>query len=277
MRVDVLQAVAICCHGNVYLANPAQERLTEMHGSNSTFRTVYEVAFERRGVSSARPGMAPEGTAAWLKGLGAEGVDHLVMSLQKCSLDAAKQGTDQWGIIADGDRGCEIWQPLWRSRSLGNNDATPWRVLYNGERFNRWSLTPIPTSEEAESKLAAALTMAHEFCLERHLTALAQPLLRCSELQSAGNPEMIGFPDLAPAEYPRPARALIASALRVILVVSSSAWNPDIAGEDYKAEFLCNTLRLWHGACLALEAAASSGLTWAEPTTAPAHPRLEAS
>jgi hypothetical protein len=270
MRSDVLQAAALCCFGNAYLSNSETEKAPELLGQNSTFKQVYELAFVRKRSLALAP--EPESTAAWLRQLKAEGVDRLFLYLDQCSYDSKKQGLDPWGVIADGDRGCELWTPGWKARSMGKEDATPYRVIYTSDRFNRWSLTPLAPLCDAHEKMTKALTLARQFAFSQHMMQLLPPIDRCIELHKQGNLDLIGCGDLCPDGYPEAGRVLLASVLRMQLIVGSHLWAINDKDPAIQAEFSVNTQRLWHAGMVCLTSATALGSIPMElPTALRAH------
>ncbi len=278
MRTDVLQAAALCCHGNAFLSDRDADRAPELSGTNSTFRAIHEVVFSHRASKLPIADPDQESTAAWFNKLKQEGVERIVLTLDQCSLDPSKQADDKWGLITDGGRGCEIWESTWKRRTVGDStDATPWRVLYASERFNLWSLKASSNVDEAKTKLASATVMARDFLFSQNVKNLAAPLDRSVSLQAQGNEEMIGFPDLCPVSFSKEAKVLLAASLRVILIMNSTLWTSQTLSPEATALFRVNSLRLWHGACLALETAAITGQIEAVRPSHLGSTRLEAS
>jgi hypothetical protein len=118
-------------------------------------------------------------------------------------------------------------------------------------------MTPAPTVEDAEDKMLAALKLAADFCLANSLDAAHRTLQRCLMMSEERNDEMLGVPDICPEGYDPRARALLAAALRVVIVLNSSVWNVEAVSEAERPEFSCNTLRMWHASMLGLEAASA--------------------
>ena len=252
MRVDILQAFAICGYGNQYLLDSTQEKAPELRVSHTTFKTVYEVAFERKGMGQ---GYAAEGVSTWLKRLRAEGVERLGMIVSNCGMES-KATDESWGILTDSEKGLELWQPTWKKK-LGNlNEAAPWLVVYNGERFNRWNLTAPMSVEQADSKLREALENASQKLSAMGFTNLSAPLQKCLELHDQHSTEAIGIPDLCPPTMPPAYRALACSAMRIMLVINRGTWTTSV----HSVEIRSHMTMLWTGAMFGLEAtAAASG------------------
>lgn len=262
MRADVLQTVAICCYGNAYLLGDDAEAAPELLSANTSFKTSYEVLFERKGTgfSAQTSGKMAIGTAPWLRRLRSEGVERLQLCLNRCDPDFSRQNASPWGITADGKLGLELWQPAWKARVVGGyNDASPWKVTYSGERFSRWSLSVPRKPEQASTLLSEAVRGASEFCTKKGVPQLALALDRCSVLQDHGNAELLGFPDLAPAVYPIEARQLFAATIRCMLVMHSGAWAPTaFESKEDQAEFAAATQTLWEALMIALEAGSAA-------------------
>lgn len=252
MRVDILQAFAICGYGNQYLQDPGTDKAPEMRVGHSTFKTVFEVAFERKGMNQ---GYAAEGVSTWWKRLRSEGVERLGMIVSNCGIES-KPDDEAWGILTDSEKGLELWRPTWKRRVGDLNDTSPWRVTYTGERFNRWNLTPPMTIEHADAKLHEALERCSNRLTEMGFGTLAAPLHRCLELHDQKSTEAIGLPDLCPPTMPAAQRALACSAMRTMLVINSGSWSS--IGQS--AEIRSQMTILWTGAMFGFEAvAAASG------------------
>lgn len=250
MRVDILQAFAICGYGNQYLLDKAQEKAPELRVGHSTFKTVYEVAFERKGMGS---GYAAEGVSTWLKRLRSEGVERLSLIVSSCGIES-KPGDEPWGILTDSERGLELWQSAWKRRVGNLNDPSPWRVVYTGDRFNRWNLTPVLSVQSADEKLRDALENAAKKLSEMGFSNLSAPLAKCLELHNQHSTEALGIPDLCPSTMPPAYRALACSAMRVMLVINSGTWTTSVQSVDIRTQMTM----LWTGAMFAFEAAASA-------------------
>lgn len=274
MRSDVLQASALCYYGNAYLSGATGEA-PELRSSHSTFKQVYDLAFHRTG--GLTYDAAPEATAQWFKRLKDEGVERLRLNLEQCSRDAARQGSDDWGIIVDGDRGCEIWKPEWKRRSWDTTDATPYRVTYTGRRYSRWSLLSPVDTETAHEKMGKALSLAGQFAFSQHMTQISPVFERCVGLHAARSCDMLGVPDLCPEGFPKAGLALVASVLRIQLVLNSNYWAVNDTDPPIQATFAVNSLRLWHAGMLCLESAATMDLHEQAPPMDRAVPRSEAS
>lgn len=274
MRVDLLQSVALCCYGNEYLSDPESVPIPELHPVTCAFRTSYEIAFERRGGATTLD-MVPESTSAWFKQLRFDGAEKLFLNLEKCALEPTKQGEDKWGVAVDGDRSCELWQPSMRMRSYDKMDATPCLVVHYGERFNRWSLGPTRSKTDAAVAYVENFNATREICFKNRFESLIAPLDRCLALHTEANQEMGGFKDLCPANYPGDAKALLASALRALALVSSPTWNQQNVLPESKVDFANATLKVWRASRSAFEAAATSGLQKEAPSTAHGYPLQE--
>lgn len=248
MRVDILQAFAICGYGNQFLLDPTQEKAPELRVGHSTFKTVYEVAFERKGMGQS---YAAEGVSTWLKRLRAEGVERLSMVLTPCGMES-KASDEAWGILTDSEKGLELWQPTWKKRIGSLTDVTPWLVVYAGDRFNRWNLTPPMSVTAAEQKLREALESAGRKLGDMGFGNLSSPLQKCLELHDKRSTEAIGIPDLCPQTMDINQRALACSAMRIMLVISSGTWSTSVQSVEIRSHMTM----LWTGAMFALEATA---------------------
>jgi hypothetical protein len=223
------------------------DKPSELRVTNSTFKQVCEVGFERRGIAA---NYGSEGVSPWLKRIRHEGVDRLALLFKNCEPDAKAQSS-AWGILTDSERGLELWQPSWRKR-LGSHphDLTPWLVVYSGERFNRWNLKPPAPVEVAAEGLVQSLEELIKACQRGQVAGkLKQPLTWCLDQHRQQNVEMMVAPDLCPSQFPVPLQALVASALRAMHLMSNPAWN----GEGDAAVIRTDLAHLWTSAMMVLE------------------------
>jgi len=246
--MDVLQAFAVCAYGNRFLQDSTIDRPSEMRVQHSTFKTVIEVGFERKGIGA---NYGSEGVAPWLKRMRHEGVERLSILVAGCEPETKGQ-TAPWGILSDSERGLELWQPLWRKRmNTHPHDLTPWLVVYSGDRFNRWNLTPPAPLEAAHTRISSTLESLLMGCQRGNFSSqLKQPLTRCLELHNQGDTQVMVTPDLCPPGFPPELQALVASAVRITVLAKSPLWTdcevaPTVVQHEVGA--------LWTSAMVALE------------------------
>lgn len=236
MRADVLQVVALACHGQATLARESNSP-PELLG-NSTFATTYEVTFERPASGRLAPGVIADAPGPWFRRLAKEGVSKLWVSLVECPFDPLAD-SEPWGVLSDGDVGLEMWRPFWTKRLGSHRDGPAWRVTYTATRFNRWSLSSPFALEEVQSALASAI---------RHC-APAHPLL--TKL-AAGRDEP--FDDLYPTAWPQAHRNLGTLAARVARLLRSPSWADVLeSGQMSPALYLDVSQELWRPTLMALE------------------------
>lgn len=265
MRADVLQVVAICCHGNAYLSSQDVEGAPELVGVNRTFRAVHECVFERFATGVYGKGLTPvaAGTGPWLRRLRAEGVERIYLSLGQCALQNAEG--ENWGIVTDGNHGLELWRPAWKVRPIAFSDSPSWKIRYTAERLNRgmWRY-PKPVAESWEELLRSVET-ALTFCKSNASYSMRAPLERCHQLQTQGKRETPGFPDLYHESMPLEAQKLCSAAMMSMLVICSSMWGPDLlTNRSAKEELGSLTDSIWRAAMTAFE---SATCLEAEPTS----------
>lgn len=267
MRADVLQAVALCCHGNAYLARGEGHPAPELLGHNRAFGGVEEVIFERTPMAFGRQGATipvADATAPWLRRLAHEGVFRLELKFSKCNFDPSKREPGSWGIVSDGDVGLEIWQPVRKARVVHYGEPPVWRVRYSSQRTQRWSLGTTIDLERARAMLASGLQEALAFASEGGGMAMRVALERCFDLHKAASSEMLGFDDVTPEPLPEQNHKLLASATRALVVIGSHAWDRSAVAEHNQCRFELTTQLLWKCSLTAFEAAVNTRATASE-------------
>jgi hypothetical protein len=262
MRADVLQAVAICCHGNPFLAQ-GENGAPELFGHNRAFGGVEEVTFDRTPAAFSRKGSTipvATGTAPWMRRLAHEGTLRLELRLSRCAYEPAKREPGSWGILTDSDVGLEIWQPVWKARVVSYGERPVWKVKYTSTRTQRWSLGNTVHVQPASEMLASALVEANAFCKDAGTPTMRLAIDRCSDLHREGRLEMPGFEDLTAEPLPDPNQALLASAVRCVLVLGSPAWDRSAIAEHDQCRLELTSQLLWKCSLTAFESAVN---TWA--------------
>lgn len=256
MRVDVLQAVAICCYGNAFLSGATGGRAPELLGCHSTFRGASDLIFERgSGMKNLTGGNLAEGTSPWFRRLQSEGVESLRLCLDRCGLSTSGE-EDGWGIMSDGDVGLELWQPVWKSRFARYGESALAKITYSSTRFSRWGLADAADFIDAGTELIDALEEGLELCRLFGLDEISEWLLKCVVYYRSGEVSCPGFPDLLPQSIPNEQRVLSSASVRALLVLSSSAWTEATAADETSAALHPITMRIWKGALRGFEAAA---------------------
>jgi hypothetical protein len=256
MRSDVLQAVAICCHGNAFLQNAGGTRAPELFGANATFQPVLDLCFERNSGGAHVNGKLAIGTSPWLRRMQAEGVESLKLHLGKAAIDPEQRNESGWGIVSDGKVGVELWQPTWKGRLTRYDQPTTWSVTYVSSRFSRWTLVPSLDRHSAYAKMNGALQGALELARDAGRADLIEPLAQSLMLQFKAAHVTQDFNDLYPPTMCSEAKQLCAVALRSVLILSSAAWAEALITADERAEeFACVTQVLWQAALAGFESA----------------------
>ncbi|MBI1755685.1 MAG: hypothetical protein HYR64_01080 [Fimbriimonas ginsengisoli] len=256
MRSDLLQAAALCCHGNVFLSC----------GDPSADQAIFVLpprlassSFER---TSSTEGVHQRNTPAeWLVLMREEGVKALRLDLEGCAFGGQRATGETWGLLTSGQTGLEIWEPRQATEAEPEIENIP---SFAARRLHPWSLRRPPTLDEAHQKLAEALSRAQEFCNHGVHRSMALPLDRCVQMHLSHCEDLAAWAELFPPLFAGLARAEMASAIRTLTVLSSPAWAHQQIGEEQQPELVATTMKLWHAARLALEAA-SAVTEWCAP------------
>jgi hypothetical protein len=251
MRLDVLQAFALCSHGQPFLRD-ATDRQPEVLRQNPAYRSVYELAFERTG-RGLQAGSVGEGSGPWLRRLKSEDVTALRLHLQPCGFT---QATDagEWGIISDGNRGTELWHPQTKARFMGRNDATPHQVVFVSTRFSRWNMPQTMTLSGAAQRLALAVDEGLKMLRSYGNTSLLIALEHSYEMSVLGRTGSSPDEEVIHPDAPVEAQQLYHCALRVAKVTLEPGWPK--AGADENVS--CARKNLWSAAMASFEAAAAA-------------------
>lgn len=262
MRTDVLQAIAICLHGNAYLADPEADRASGLLGSNTLFKSVFEVNFERKPFGSRNILSLGSSVAPWLRRLKSEDVQQLRLYLSKVPCPCDKLPDGLWGIVTDGDTGTELWTSHWKGRLVRYDEPPSWKVTYQGDRFLRWSMADPPASDVLLGAMHKDWTELHHQALRIGNPEIAELCDRSLQLQASGNASCPGFPDLLPPSLQESSRKISAAAVRAILCVGSGAWTNALKQRE-AAEFCLATRQLWSTSLACFESVAYLG-EWAK-------------
>lgn len=159
-----------------------------------------------------------------------------------------------WGIVTDGDRGLELWQPHWKPRVLGRDDPSPFQVSFVGSRYNRWSIAGGLSLESASQQLLTSIEKAASESDLRGFINVSIPLRKTIELFESQKVELVAFSDALTPSMSQEAGLLAVTAIRTCLVIGSNLWQgsftkSDVIGCEIAAE-------VWKSAMVALESAA---------------------
>lgn len=267
MRTDVLQAIAICLHGNAYLADPQADRACEMLGSNTLFKSVFEIAFERRPIGSRTIVTLGNSVAPWLRRVRAEDVQQLRLFLTKipCPMDKLPDGP--WGIVTDGDSGTEIWQPQWKGRLVRYDEPPSWKVTYAADRFLRWSMSDPPAPTKVLRSLGQSWADLQDIAHRLGNAEIVDLCDRCGQLQQQGSVACPGYPDMIPATLDAESTQVSAAAVRAIICIGGTAWTNALRQRE-AAEFCLATRQLWRTSLSCFESVAHKGV-WSKATQLP--------
>ncbi|MBS1716352.1 MAG: hypothetical protein JSS72_01315 [Armatimonadetes bacterium] len=267
MRQDVLQAVALCSFGNQFFRS-GEDRGPELRLTNANFKTACEIGFERGPEAGILAGTAADGTSSWFRRMKHEGAENLVLALANCPY-MQNDPRGPWGVMIETDRGTEIWQPTWKLRSVGDNDATPWRVTYLAKKANRWDVkNPLPP-QEAAAKIESVCKEAIAN-LEPTQPTFSAALARCLYFFNSGNDDLNGVLDLYASGTESWGRVLFSMAVRLGTLLQSKNWKQVYSESGADSSFSAITNTLWELAMTTFEAAM---IATGEIETALAQPR----
>lgn len=263
MRLDVLQAAAIALHGNAYLGDPNRDRPTEMLGSHSTLRNVFEIAFVRdHTVGRNLAGRVAHGVAPWLRRLRKEGVSSMRLLVTPRPRVAPDDGEGPtWGLITDGDSGTELWRPSWHGKAVRFNEKPSWNVLYTSSRFSRWYIPEPPSIPEALEQLERSLLHAHVMGSRLGLGGIQDLVEVAMAHQRRGSTLMPGFTDLCPKEASPDVQKGAAAALRTLVILSAGPWTDALENPE-AGRFAESSDMLW---TMALQLFESCAFDCAQP------------
>lgn len=151
MRADVLQIIALSSHASAYLRGEAKDA-PELLGVHSSFAGVQHLEFDRPSKGHAG-GLVANSVGPWLRRLKSESAEGLQVWLRGLPFSMSTPYDKDYGVLTDGDRGLELWRPIWQRRSA-IAEAGPSRnnVAYVSTRIQR-SVIPSPVSLEESSEL----------------------------------------------------------------------------------------------------------------------------
>ena len=218
MRTDLTLILALAAKGNAFLRG-AEGRMEVLAGHPS-FSRFHDLAFVRQ--TGLGGDIVAEGSLPWFRRLRNEGIGRIRPSLAGLRFD---KGTDSpWGLLTEGDRGLEIWVPGIGRRFQGHDDLQPLRLTMTSGRFDRWSLKPPLSVEEAGERLLAALSVARETLEGTGQTAVASAMEKFENLHRMECPDTTGellpiLGDLQPCAIP-----LFSSAARLLTLLETTGW-----------------------------------------------------
>jgi hypothetical protein len=262
----VAQAIALATHANLFLRERSTEPL-ELVGSHSSFRTTFEVTFDRVGPGS-RPFPLADGTAPWYRRLQKEGVNRMWLVIYPWESEKAARVAGipdpRWGLVTEGDVGMEMWAPDWTIRPGINpkQEAAPWRVSWQAEKCGRTVLKGDDPFDRIASDLEeavaglAAIVRATGDTLEK---ATYDSLL--AAIQSRKQTITLGqFPDLFEEQaYEPKARWLGMNSVLAIGLYISAGWKDRrFESPTLQKAFDQSCARYWRCALAGIQAATNS-------------------
>jgi hypothetical protein len=249
MRSDVLQAFSICAYGNRALL-AGLVGFEEFGEDHTAFRTTGSLRFDRVSNTPLGSGPVAEFILPWLRRLTSEDVAELRLNLEGCSLSNVNNTERGWGILTDGDRGTELWNPVWRSRWQGQGATRPHQVVYTGERCPRWT----PRSDRPFGTLSDELhRTADEMAVQ--LVGELGSILRKSVAQAA---KSTGELDLLPPESTPAAQRALRTAIAVCVALTSPVW---MSASRESREVESAAKALWGQTMILLESTANSEIS----------------
>lgn len=262
----VAQAIALVTHANAYLRGNSNEPV-ELVGSHSSFRTTYEVTFDRLGPGD-RPFPLADGTAPWYRRLQKEEITRMRLVLypweEERAVRVAGLPEPRWGLVTEGDVGMEMWAPDWTIRPGINPklEPAPWRVSWQAEKCVRGVVRGDRELSEAGEDLKsaiqgiAAIIRATGDELEK---GTFESLVEA--LESGRDCIVLGqFPDIFEADlYDDRARWLgLNSALAIGMYVSAGWFHRRFDSETLQRAFEQARSRVWSAALTGIQSAVNT-------------------
>jgi hypothetical protein len=256
MRVDVFQAVAISVHGNAFLNGEEGSRAPDLFGPSPLFKNVTEMVFNRVAALPIVSGPVASGTKNWFLRLKREGVEELRLALDLCNRTGTAKEPAGWGIVASGDSGTEIWQPIWKGLLVGYSEPAAYKLAYQSAKHSPWALR---RPEPSMTSLARLRSLIHE-SLQACISLGHSSLFR--EVKQAWNgegPSVRITEEILPEGVSEDFRTLVLTAVQAVIMVDGENWKIALEadGEDGVLTVLSN--RLWSAAMRAFESTATVG------------------
>ena len=244
MRTDLTLVLALAARANAF--NRGGTGRMEVLAGHPAFARFHDLAFVRQ--TGLGGEIVAEGSLPWFRRLRNESVGHVRPSLGGLRLD--KTTDSPWGLLTEGDRGLEVWTPGIGRRFQGHDDQQPLRLTMTSSRFDRWSLKPPLSVEDATEGLRAALEAAKLLLEEDGQTVASVAVGKFLGLHAMESPEVVGDLASVAADLEPCSSALFASGARVLNLLETTGW---ATASDESARTLAGPL--WTAARLALETA----------------------
>lgn len=242
--MDIPLALGLAARANAFFRGTTGRM--EVLAGHPAFARFHDLTFVRQ--TGLGGEIVADASVPWFRRMRNEGVERVRPILTGLKFD--KSVDDPWGLIAEGERGLEIWTLGIGRRFQGHDDAQPFRLTMTSARFNRWSLPQDVSVEEASAGLLRALDAAKAHLDEGGQTVAASAVGKFLALHEAESPEATGdlacvLPDVSTC-----ARPLFASGVRVLVLLETTGW---MTSADESTRVLAE--RLWGAARVALETA----------------------
>lgn len=242
MRTDLNLVLALASKANAFYRG-ATGRMEVLAG-HPAFARFHDIAFVRQ--TGLGGDMVADASVPWFRRLRNEGVGRVQLSLAGMRLD--KSPDSPWGILSEGDRGLELWTPSIGRRFQGHDDQQPFRLTMTSGRFDRWSMRPPLSIDDASANLLQALENAKASLEESGQTMAGSAVGKFLNLHLVESPDASGelasiLPDIDPCAVP-----LYASASRVLTLIATTGW---MTASDDAARALAEPL--WAATRVALE------------------------
>jgi hypothetical protein len=242
MRTDLPIVLALAAKANAFFRG-SNVRLEVLAG-HPAFARVHDLTFVRQ--TGLGGEMVADAGLPWFRRLKNEGVNRIRPTLAAMKMDRSADGP--WGLLSEGDRGLELWTPGIGRRFEGHDDLQPLRLTLTSGRFDRWSMKPPLSVDEASSHLQVALKLAQEHLEREGQTIAGNAVGKYLSLHEAESPELSGdleciVPDIAVCAVP-----LFASAARCLSLLEATGW---LTSKEDSARVFAEPL--WSATRVALE------------------------
>lgn len=251
MRADLLQAVSLGCHGNLFLAAPG-EKAPELLHSNISFRGISEVTFER-GSEGLMKGRIAENIAPWLKRVTREGATKFRLIIDDLEI-SPRTAPKIWGLMSDGDIGMEIWTPTWSPKAMNIGEPKACRVLFTAYRSTRFFLKPVTLLKDEILEIEQELGIVAG-ALAAILPEHANRVIGAFQQFMVGDNEAEGLEACFPAQMDREPKGVGVLGIRLCKMVSAADWDTGLSRRAAGDKLDAFTKQIWKLGLKCLESA----------------------
>ena len=252
MRAEILQIVALSSHSAPFLRG-SLATAPELFPAHLAFRNVQSLDF-MRGTNSS--GVVAESVAPWLRRLASEGVLALTATLTGAPITHHLPATQPWGLVADGDRGLELWQPEWRRRSSTQEQQVRYIVSYSASRILRTTLPArIPIAVASKNFYEATVRLI-DFCRNANLEQPLVLLDAWQRLHDATPGQMGPARDILRPDVSEAAVSLCGSVIRFGEILTTPIWSESNVTKTDAGKVAVQNV--WNTAMTALESIIAS-------------------